>query len=375
MASTRIRRTAISLVSAAFLLFAAVSHSELTVFLNPPEAVLAGGGWRVATGSWNDSGARLELPAGTHVLIFRDLDGWVAPPPWTVTVEYPDRLSTIQATYSKTPAPGAQFHLALDVTGAISGRRHPLTLIAVDQADDAYHPAEDIGAYLAGVVGWSSLAVTATGAAAGLLWDTRALRPETTWTITGTISETDPLALAWRTTDLPDEVAAVMTGAVLPAPVDMTTTTSCSLTSPGAFRIQIQARHPRLRSTTYLLEAGWNAVGVVHQLLDASARRLADLQPWVHDDTAGALAGGRIPPPGTAGWVFSPTMTKLELLGTDGDDGRRPPPKIQSGWSFETVFRPTPAGAAGPAWKWRRQRFVPETGTLAPGVGYWIYRP
>lgn len=368
-------RTGVSLVFVVVLHFALISHSELAVVLNPPEAVLAGCGWRVADGAWNDSGAQLALPVGTHVVTFRPLDGWVAPLPWTVTITDPDRTSTILATYSKTAAPEAQIHLVLEVTGAVSGRRHPLTLSAVDQADDAYHPAEDIAVYLPCIEGWSSLAMTAEGANDGLLWDTRALRPKTTWTITGVISETDQLSLAWRTADLPDEVALVMTGALLPAPIDMAAASSCALTSPGPFRIQVQARYPRLHSTTYILESGWNAIGVVHQLLDASARELADLRPWTYDSATGALATGRDLSPGTACWVFVPTKTKLELLGTDVDDSRRNAANLQSGWSFETVFTPTPASADSPAWKWRRRRFVRETNVLTPGVGYWIYRP
>jgi len=79
--------------------------------------------------------------------------------------------------------------------------------------------------------------------------------------------------------------------------------------------------------------------------------------------------------PGTACWVFVPTKTKLELLGTDVDDGWRNAANLQSGWSFETVFTPTPASADNQAWRWRRRRFVRETNVLTPGVGYWIYRP
>ncbi|HOG50025.1 MAG TPA: hypothetical protein PKY10_05510 [Lentisphaeria bacterium] len=373
--SARFFRISASLVSAVVLHSALVSRSELAVVLNPPEVVLAGCGWQVADGPWNDSGVQLELPVGTHVVTFRPLEGWVAPLPWTVAITDEERSSTILATYSKTAAPEAQIHLVLDVTGAVSGRRHPLTLSAVDQADDAYHPAEDIGVYLPYIEGWSSLAMTTAGVDDGLFWDTRALRPETTWTITGIISETDPLTLAWRTADLPGEVAMVMTGAILPAPIDMAATTSWALTSPGPFRIQVQARHPRLRSTTYILEAGWNTIGVVHQLLDTSARRLADMRPWIHDDATGALIASRDLPPGAVGWVFVPTKTKLELLGTDTDDGRQNTTNLQSGWSFETVFTPTPPSADCSAWRWRRRRFVLETNELTPGVGYWIYRP
>ncbi len=375
ISSAHFFRVSVSLVSAVALHSSLVSRSDLAVVLNPPEAVLAGCGWRVADGAWNDSGVQLELPAGTHVVTFRPLGGWVAPLPWTVTITDPERPSTILATYSKTAAPEAQIHLVLDVTGAVSGRRHPLTLSAVDQANDAYHPAEDIGAYLPFSEGWSSLAVTAEGADNGLFWDTRALRPETTWTVAGVISETDPLTLTWRTADLPDEVAMVMTGALLPAPIDMTATTSCTLTSPGPFHIQVQARHPRLRSTTYALEAGWNVIGVVHQLLDASARRLADMQPWTHHGATGTLSASRDLPPGAACWVFALAKAQLELLGTDVDDGQQNARNLQPGWSFETVFTPTPATDASPAWKWRRRRFVRETNTLTPGVGYWIYRP
>lgn len=376
IASKRVIRATGCLVSAVVLLFSSVCRSGLAVVLNPPEAVLAGAGCRLgAAGLWNDAGALLELPVGTHVLTFRALDGWITPPPWTVTVESPDRLGTILATYSKAPLPEAQFHLVLDVTGAVSGRRHPLTLAAADQADDAYHPAEDIGVYLPGAEGWSALALTAPGADAGLLWDTRALRPETTWTITGAVTAADPLVLAWRATDLSDDVEVVMTGAVLPEPVDMSVTTSCSLTSPGFFRIQIQARQARLRSMTYLLEAGWNAVGIVHQLLDTSARRLADLQPRSLDGAAGAFSAGHTVPPGRACWVFTPTRTRLELLGMDKDDDGPSAPETRSGWSFETVAGTTLSNAAGQAWEWQRRRFVRATDALTPGVGYWIYRP
>ncbi len=343
----------------------------VVVLLHPPEAVQAGASWRTGDGPWQAPGCPTAMPAGTHEVTFRVLPGWTAPPPWPVTVEYPDRTSTILASYSKQPPDDALLHLVVNVAGTTSGRRHPLTLLALDGARDAYHPDEDIGNYLPPAQGWSEIVLEAEGAPQGLLWDARALRPETTWTIAGSLTAGDELTLDWRDATFPPGTSAWLRLAPLAPPLDMAGSRGCTLTAAGNVLIQIQVRHDHLQSMAYQLTPGWNAIGVVHQLLDTSAKRLAALKPMMAEDDAMTVAGHV--PPGRACWVFTPAALRLELLGTAPDDTTADTAK--HGWSFRTVFVPTTLEHGNQAWTWREHGFATEDGILVPGVGFWTFQP
>ncbi|MCK9398714.1 MAG: T9SS type A sorting domain-containing protein [Bacteroidales bacterium] len=60
---------------------------SLQVDLNPDGAVAAGAQWNVDNGSWmNDLEILSGLSAGTHMVYFKAITGWSAPPPSTVTI-------------------------------------------------------------------------------------------------------------------------------------------------------------------------------------------------------------------------------------------------------------------------------------------------
>jgi hypothetical protein len=69
-------------------------NGSLVVYLDPPEAVTDGAVWRVDGGSWQQSGARLDLAEGTHTLEFGDTTGWYTPDSQTVQVTAGDTTIT-----------------------------------------------------------------------------------------------------------------------------------------------------------------------------------------------------------------------------------------------------------------------------------------
>ena len=77
----------------------AQSVGRVTMELAPPECVSNGARWRVNGGPWLNSGQTAnDVPAGSQLVEFRPVGGWVAPEPFTVRVTGNHTFSN-QATY------------------------------------------------------------------------------------------------------------------------------------------------------------------------------------------------------------------------------------------------------------------------------------
>ncbi len=76
---------------------------SLKVTISPESAVNAGARWRADGGAWQESGTTLDnLSAGSHEISFKDLSGWTAPGPSTVTVAS-GRTTTAAGEYTAMP--------------------------------------------------------------------------------------------------------------------------------------------------------------------------------------------------------------------------------------------------------------------------------
>ncbi|MBX3740541.1 MAG: C39 family peptidase [Akkermansiaceae bacterium] len=76
---------------------------SLQVNLTPAGAVGVGAQWRVNGGAWQNSGATLPgLPAGSHTLSFKTVDGWTTPANQTVTINS-NQTTTAIGTYVAVP--------------------------------------------------------------------------------------------------------------------------------------------------------------------------------------------------------------------------------------------------------------------------------
>lgn len=77
----------------------------LTIALTPAEAVVAGAQWRVDGGPWQASGAAVVGPAvGNHMVDYRAIAGWTAPPSETVVIA---SSQPVQLTRAYLPLPGS----------------------------------------------------------------------------------------------------------------------------------------------------------------------------------------------------------------------------------------------------------------------------
>ncbi|MHC4497728.1 MAG: FN3 associated domain-containing protein, partial [Planctomycetota bacterium] len=72
---------------------------SLQVTISPPEAVTAGAQWRVAGGTWRDSGyTESGLSVGLYAVDFNDIDGWTKPANQIVQIN-DGQTTTISGTY------------------------------------------------------------------------------------------------------------------------------------------------------------------------------------------------------------------------------------------------------------------------------------
>lgn len=90
--------------------------ASLQVNIAPERARNNGAQWRVDGGSWRESGVMLDgLDAGTHVVLFKEIDGWTAPEsltvilspetPLTMDVEYQRHLGVVAINVVPVTAP------------------------------------------------------------------------------------------------------------------------------------------------------------------------------------------------------------------------------------------------------------------------------
>jgi len=75
---------------------------SLTVAIHPPAAVQAKMRWRSDINSWQNNGAKVQVPAGKHQVSFTPFPGWNTPPAITVDVQK-DQITAISGTYIEKP--------------------------------------------------------------------------------------------------------------------------------------------------------------------------------------------------------------------------------------------------------------------------------
>jgi len=72
----------------------------LHVIILPQEAINEGAQWSIDGTGWNDSGDWVNTTAGDHDLLFKEVDGWAAPPDETITLTN-TTATTITRTYQR----------------------------------------------------------------------------------------------------------------------------------------------------------------------------------------------------------------------------------------------------------------------------------
>ena len=72
----------------------------LSVTIIPAAAAAAGGQWRVGSGTWQNSGASQDVPAGAVSIEFKDVGSWIKPVAVSATVE-PAKQATANGTYGR----------------------------------------------------------------------------------------------------------------------------------------------------------------------------------------------------------------------------------------------------------------------------------
>ncbi len=74
---------------------------SVTVSILPAAAIAAGAQWRIDGGPWRDSGStEYELSVGSHVVQYRSIDNWDAPPDATADV-YKNQTTAVSGTYAE----------------------------------------------------------------------------------------------------------------------------------------------------------------------------------------------------------------------------------------------------------------------------------
>ncbi len=82
--------------------YGASATGELTVDIEPEDALSDGAQWRVGDGAWRNSGETVELKAGSYEISFASLDCWFEPEPLSVDVLEDDfRVETV--AYEQVP--------------------------------------------------------------------------------------------------------------------------------------------------------------------------------------------------------------------------------------------------------------------------------
>lgn len=80
----------------------------LAVDIVPADAVATGAMWKISGGSWTNSGALLELPAGTYTIQFKPVGGeWLAPGDVTAKV-VDQQVTVVPATYYRATVFGGE---------------------------------------------------------------------------------------------------------------------------------------------------------------------------------------------------------------------------------------------------------------------------
>ncbi len=88
---------------------------NLTVNIQPPEAVNVGAEWRVDGGAWHDSGHSLTVANGQYMIEFKNIDDWNKPANQVVTVQA-DQTTSLTGTYTQA------FATTASLEGVVSGR-------------------------------------------------------------------------------------------------------------------------------------------------------------------------------------------------------------------------------------------------------------
>jgi len=82
-----------------------VQYGSLQVTILPTNAVSAGARWQVDGGAWQGSGATISgLPAGSHIVTFSTLSGWVSPPNQMASISN-NQLTGLTAYYAEKGSP------------------------------------------------------------------------------------------------------------------------------------------------------------------------------------------------------------------------------------------------------------------------------
>ncbi len=121
---------------------APVDTGALVVKIGPPEVVAAGAQWRRAgTTTWHDSGdTKSDIPVGQHTIEFKEIAGWLAPAPQTVTITA-GQTATVSATYARGPSSSSFAGLVVGVDsqgrpqGPLNGATVELTGVGTATTD------------------------------------------------------------------------------------------------------------------------------------------------------------------------------------------------------------------------------------------------
>ena len=80
------------------------------VDLLPADAVAAGAQWRLGDGDWRDDGEFAPAEPGDQRIEFRNIDGWLTPPPRILTV-FPSQAARLTASYQEDTESGLIMYL------------------------------------------------------------------------------------------------------------------------------------------------------------------------------------------------------------------------------------------------------------------------
>ncbi|MGA2243556.1 MAG: hypothetical protein ABSH48_01050 [Verrucomicrobiota bacterium] len=89
-----------------------LAPGSLHVTLSPTNAICAGAQWQVDGGAWQVSAATVtNLSAGNHMILFKKVRGWKAPPSLAIIIS-PDFETVTNANYATGPAPPSGLHVS-----------------------------------------------------------------------------------------------------------------------------------------------------------------------------------------------------------------------------------------------------------------------
>jgi hypothetical protein len=352
------------------------ARAFLGVQIRPPG--LSGGSWSIDGEQWLPSGSVLELPCGSYRVRFRRIPGFLAPPDWVITLDHPDRQSSLHATYDQRPPASHPFCLSLSISpeGQENYSLHALSDYA---ASDAFKEEEDrclatpppehtsYAALLAEDVGSPYLAWDCRSHAAAMHWRLQVHIPP----------QAQRIRIAWRAETLFGDGDVRLLALANPLLAwNLRESGELLLDSPGDHRFLIAVHAAAVNYRDFPVSVGWNLLSLPAPPSPPWQVLLAEcgIMAWAEQGRNWVIPG-RI----RAGphWLFMSNEGSLRVYLNSADEAAdaaaRPRAADSESWHLTTLdLEGLWLGAPSAVWSWQANIYRPLGSEREAGRPYWV---